>query len=113
MSPGRQLFRSDESIAERGIGTEAGADERMRIVLNRLAATGAVALQHTPLVAKIEHRLDPARNVAGQKRDRPGWRNRGEKAVASPELGDLAAHAFRKLGHVRSGQETLGLVERK
>ena len=48
------------------------AIQRMGIVLNRLLPVPAVGGQDAPLIAKIEHRLDTARHVAGQQRDRAG-----------------------------------------
>ena len=63
-------------------GAEHLAEEGVRVVLDRLGARGAVALQHAALVAEVEHRLDAGGDVAGEQRDGAGRRDGGEEAVA-------------------------------
>ena len=89
------------------------AIEGVRVVLDRLGARRAVALEHAALVAEVEHRLDAAGDVAGQQRDGAGGRDRGDEAVAHAVAGDGAAHLLGQALHVGGGQEALGVVERE
>ena len=73
---GFELLGGDERRRERRPGTEPLAIEGVRIVLDRLRARRAVALEHAALVAEVEHRLDAAGDVAGQQRDGAGRRDR-------------------------------------
>ena len=110
---GAELLGRHEGVGQRRLGAERLAEEGMRVVLDGLGARGAVALEHAALVAEVEHRLDAARDVAGQQRDGAGGRDRGEEAVADAVAGDGLAHLLRQALHMRRRQEALGVVERE
>ena len=64
------------------------------VVLDHLLADAVARATHTPLVGKIEDRLDAARHVAGEQRDRTRRRDGGQTAIANAVLRDRTAHVL-------------------
>ena len=95
------------------VGAEALAEQGVGVVLHRLLTRRAVALQNAPLVAEVEHRLDAARDVAGQQRDGAGRRDGGEQTVADAVRGDRGTHLLGQAPHVGRRQKLLRVEQRE
>ena len=85
----------------------------MRVVLDLHLAMTAVALQDAPRIGEVEHRLDAARNVAGEQRNGARRRDGGQAAVANAVAGDDRADIRRQSHDARPGQEVIRIVKGK
>ncbi len=110
---GREIGGGHEAWRQGRFAAMHRAIEARGIILDPLAALAAVGHQHFALIGNREDRLDAARHIAGEKRNRAGRRYRGQKRIAHAVLGDLAAQVFRQMLGMARGQIAIALIERK
>ncbi len=110
---GRKVTGLDERVGQGCRGAELAAKERVRAILDLLLVGGAAFAEHAAPVEKIEHRLDAAGDVAGQQRDGPRGRDRGETAVADAVAANRLAGGRGEFCDVGAFEKALRVIERE
>ena len=104
--------RRHERFGQWRLGSLGRPVKRVRIVFDHVLLS-ALGAEHAAAVAEIEHRLDAARDIAGEERDGPRWRDRSQKPVSEPLRRDLAAHVFIEPGDARPRQQLFRIAKRE